>query len=295
MDQSEVAEKGNCHFCPECLGFGCIAELPGMGGIRQNKNFQLNCAAWDRLPADGNTPLPLVRLAPITGAVENAGYYEERQFYHDLIQGVSEGGAALSIGDGCPDEKLRYGIEAVTAAGKKAAVFIKPYENTKILDRMEWASGIAEIFGVDIDSYNIVTMRNLVQLERKTPKMLRELKAASAKTARPFAIKGIFTKADIETLKEVKPDIAVVSNHGGRVENREGSTADFLAENYRELKSYVGEVWVDGGIRKLRDLQAAANLGASQVLIGRPFITALLSGGITGVAGYAKEKVEGRR
>ncbi len=284
--------KGKCHFCPECLGFGCIAELPGMGGIRENRNFQLNCAAWDAIPiespipAESDTAMPLIRLAPITGAVENAGYCEERRFYYDLIRGASEGGAALSIGDGCPDEKLKYGIEAVSAAGKKAAVFIKPYRNSKILERMEWSSGVAEVTGVDIDSYNIVTMRNLVRLERKTQEMLRELKAASSV---PFAIKGVFTAEDMEMLREVKPDIAVVSNHGGRVENREGSTAEFLAENYRELRRYVGEIWVDGGIRKPRDLRAAAGFGVSQVLIGRPFITALLRGGPAEAARYVRE------
>jgi isopentenyl diphosphate isomerase/L-lactate dehydrogenase-like FMN-dependent dehydrogenase len=257
-----------------------------MGGIRENRNFQLNCAAWDALPAEADTELPLIRLAPITGAVENAGYFEERRFYHDLIQGASEGGAALSIGDGCPDDKLKYGIEAAASAGKKAAVFIKPYGNDKIRERMEWSSGIAEVTGVDIDSYNIVTMRNLVRLERKTPGMLRELKAASSV---PFAVKGVFTGEDIETIREVKPDIVVVSNHGGRVENREGSTAEFLAGNYRELRRYVGEIWIDGGIRKPRDLRAAAVFGVSQVLIGRPFITALLRGGPAGVARYVRE------
>ena len=29
------------------------------------------------------------------------------------------------------------------------------------------ASGIAEIIGIDIDAYNIITMRNLVSLEKE--------------------------------------------------------------------------------------------------------------------------------
>jgi isopentenyl diphosphate isomerase/L-lactate dehydrogenase-like FMN-dependent dehydrogenase len=158
----------------------------------------------------------------------------------------------------------------------KAAVFIKPYPNQKILERIDWSRDIAECIGVDIDSYNIVTMRNLVQLERKTPAQINELKK-HAKL--PFAIKGVFTKEDVELVKEVKPEIVVISNHGGRVENRIGSTAMFLKEYGPELKNYCGELWVDGGLRTKKDLKTASYFGVSEVMLGRPFVTALCRGG----------------
>ncbi|MFC2289884.1 MAG: alpha-hydroxy-acid oxidizing protein, partial [Treponema lecithinolyticum] len=37
------------------------------------------------------------------------------------------------------------------------------------------------------------------------------------------------------------------------------------------------------GIRKLRDIQAAGAWGVAQVMVGRPFITALCSAGTKGV------------
>ena len=80
---------------------------------------------------------------------------------------------------------------------------------------------------------------------------------------------------DIELVKELKPDVAFVSNHGGRVENRIGSTAEFLYQYSNELKNYCGEIWVDGGIRTKQDEQVAKFLGASQILLGRPVISAL--------------------
>lgn len=270
-----------CHFCDICDGHGCISELPGMGGVYENANFIENCAAWKTfsLPDSGGI-VPRLRLAPITGAIQNVGYPDERQFYHDLVQASIDAGLALSIGDGYPDEKLRYGIEALETAGVTGAVFIKPYENSRILERIEWARRVTEIVGVDIDSYAILTMRNLVNLQMKTAAHLREVKQAARA---PFAIKGVFKREDMELVRELKPDVVVVSNHGGRVETERGSTASFLAAHGKELATLCGELWVDGGIRNLQDLRVAGYLGAKTCMIARPVITALLAGGVSGV------------
>lgn len=280
-----------CHLCKTCHGKGCIEELPGMGGFNKNINFISNCKDWKNLRKEiidfdkisKTLEMPKIRLAPITGAVENVGWNDEESFYFEITKACYETGAKLSIGDGCPDIKLQNGIKAIKSLQRensdenpKAAVFIKPYPNQKILERIDWSRDIAECIGVDIDSYNILTMRNLVQLERKTPAQISELKK-HAKL--PFAIKGVFTKEDVELVKEVKPEIVVISNHGGRVENRIGSTAMFLKEYGPELKNYCGELWVDGGLRTKKDILTASYFGVSEVMLGRPFITALCRGG----------------
>lgn len=271
-----------CHFCAECDGYGCRGELPGMGGVFESANFIDNCAAWKKYWPDENgiSDLPLLRLAPITGAVENVGYECEDGFYFDLIKAAADAGFLLSIGDGYPDAKIQGGIAALHTYNKKAAVFIKPYPNTRIFERIDWARSYAEIIGIDIDSYNIVTMRNLVQLEQKNAHSLKDIRQYGQK---PFAIKGVFLPEDIELVKEVQPDIVVVSNHGGRIETRRGNTADFLAEYGKVLAKHSGEVWVDGGLRTRNDLVAAKRLGAVQVMIGRPCITALLQKGAAGL------------
>lgn len=283
-----------CHFCETCDGTGCIGEMPGMGGFNDSINFQLNCAAWHQVgaglpPSDG--PLAKVRLAPITGAVENIGYGDEEQYYQDMISACYRAGVLLSIGDGCPDIKLQSGLKAVRALQQQhgsqvqAAVFIKPYPDSVFLERMAWAEGAAEAIGIDIDSYNIVTMRNLVNLERKNAAQLKMLKKAAGV---PFIMKGVFTRQDIDLASEVHPDVIVVSNHGGRVENRIGSTAEFLQQFGAELKNCCGQIWVDGGIRSPAEIRIATALGASQVLVGRPFISALCKNGAEGVAAVAE-------
>ena len=257
--------------------------MPGMGGPFGSRNFIHNCDDWNSI-SFGSEPagLPQLRLAPITGAIENVGYYDEQTFYMDLIRFACERGIKLSIGDGTPDFKLKYGIEAVKEQQKntpklKAAVFIKPYTNEKILERSQWATDIAEIYGIDIDAYNIITMRNLVHLEQKSTSMLLKLKKEFNSKGFMFAIKGVFKAEDIETVKEVKPDIVYISNHGGRVETREGSTANFLEENASIRRANCHKLWIDGGIRLTAQMKKAASHGVDTVLLGRPVISALCS------------------
>ena len=114
-------------------------------------------------------------------------------------------------------------------------------------------------------------MRNLVNLERKTAAQLEEFREH---TKLPFVIKGVFTDDDIALVREVRPDVVYISNHGGRVETRIGSTANFLAEHAAELKKYCQEIWVDGGIRTREDIQTALYYGADQIIMARPLIRA---------------------
>ena len=266
-----------------------MGELPGMGGVFEGKNFSLNVQGWKKiLPAIPQEKLQeaaasfsaqKLRLAPITGAQENVGWPDEESFYAPFYAFADSLGIKLGVGDGCPDNKLQAGIAAVKALNqkasltKKAAVFLKPYPQEKLLERAEWALPVAEYIGVDIDSYNIVTMRNKVHLEQKTAAQLSELRKA---TKLPLAVKGVFTQQSLALIEELKPDVAYISNHGGRVETDIGSTAEFLQANIARIKNFCGAVWVDGGVRSKEDALAALALGAQEVLLGRPIITAFL-------------------
>lgn len=229
-----------CHRCAVCNGYGCPGNLPGLGGVFENKNFQLNCDAWAELRKGHPEILDIdfspsdLRCGPVTGAVENIGYANEEDFYFPYLKAAYDLGYGLCVGDGCPDLKLQLGVAAVKKLGEKAAFFLKPYPDEKLDERLTWIKPYAEYIGIDIDSYNILTMRNLVNLERKTA---AQLQAFRSKFEVPFVIKGVFTEADVELVRQVRPDVVYISNHGGRVETRVGSTAEFLRGNADELKN----------------------------------------------------------
>ena len=273
-----------------------------MGGVRDNENFILNVSDWEKVRREYSEKIdnfldqpvefriPHIAIAPITGAIENIGFADERNYYTEIVAASKNVGIGLCIGDGYPDEKLKFGIEAIRGVESTAAVFIKPYENHRIIERIGWSSEIASIIGIDIDSYNILTMRNMVNLEKKSAEQLMEIQDfVHDKLGLPFAIKGIFTEDDIKLVEQVQPDIAYISNHGGRIDTRTGSTAEFLAHHADELKPNCHSVWVDGGIRSPLDIATAHALGADRVLIGRPFVTALCRGGESALCGKVLE------
>lgn len=284
-----------CRLCADCDGAACAGELPGMGGVFEGKNFSLNVEGWKKIiPSIPQEKLQeaaalivpqKIRLAPITGAEENIGWPDEESFYAPFYAFAADLGIKLGVGDGCPDNKLLAGIAAVQALNKiastpkKAAVFLKPYPQEKLLERAEWAMPVAEYIGVDIDSYNIVTMRNKVHLEKKTAAQLNELRRA---TKLPLVVKGVFTQESLDLIEELKPEVAYISNHGGRVETDIGSTAQFMLANIARIKKSAAAVWVDGGLRSKEDIAAALALGAEEALLGRPIISGFLESGAKG-------------
>ena len=98
----------------------------------------------------------------------------------------------------------------------------------------------------------------------------------------PFVVKGILSPDDARLAVESGVDAIVVSTHGGRQLDRAISTADALPAIVAAVDGRC-EVWVDGGIRRGLDVLAAIALGATGVLIGRPFYWALAAGGRAGV------------
>lgn len=251
-----------------------------MGGFDNNKNFILNCEEWTEifgsLTYDEKNIVNSIQInpdrvgaAPVTGAVQNIGFINERDFYLPYFSNACKKGLFLCVGDGAPDEKLLFGLEAIKNLNKKACFFLKPYPQNILFKRIDNVRDFSFAIGIDIDAYNILTMRNQVKLEKKT---VEQLNAFRKYSKRPLAIKGVFTKADIELCSKVKPEIIVVSNHGGRIETEIGSTVRFLKENAHELKKYCKQLWVDGGIRKKQDVQLAIYFGADKVLVARPLI-----------------------
>jgi 4-hydroxymandelate oxidase len=98
----------------------------------------------------------------------------------------------------------------------------------------------------------------------------------------PLVLKGILSPVDARLAVESGVDAIVVSTHGGRQLDRAIATADALPGIVEAVAGRC-EVWVDGGIRRGLDIVAALALGATGVLVGRPFYWALAAGGRAGV------------
>lgn len=98
----------------------------------------------------------------------------------------------------------------------------------------------------------------------------------------PLVLKGILSPADAVLAVDAGVDAIVVSTHGGRQLDRSIASADALPSIVQAVDGRC-EVWVDGGIRRGLDVVTALALGATGVLVGRPFYWALAAAGRAGV------------
>ena len=102
-------------------------------------------------------------------------------------------------------------------------------------------------------------------------------------------LKGIMTEEDTRIACEVGVDAIIVSNHGGRQLDGTLGTVEVLEECVRaaEKSSRSGhkplEVYIDGGIRRGKDVIKCLSLGAKCVFVGRPILWRLSVGGEEGV------------
>ena len=99
------------------------------------------------------------------------------------------------------------------------------------------------------------------------------------------------TERGAEKALKAGADGIVVSNHGGRVQDGVEATATVLPEIARAVGDDL-VVLVDGGIRSGVDVFRALALGASAVLMCRPFVVAMYGGGGDG-AGALLAQLQG--
>jgi 4-hydroxymandelate oxidase len=98
----------------------------------------------------------------------------------------------------------------------------------------------------------------------------------------PLVVKGILSPDDARLAVDAGVEAIVVSTHGGRQLDRVIPTPDALPSVVEAVAGRC-EVWVDGGVRRGLDVLVAKALGATGVLVGRPFYWALATAGREGV------------
>lgn len=98
----------------------------------------------------------------------------------------------------------------------------------------------------------------------------------------PLVVKGILDGQLARRAVDLGADGVVVSNHGGRQLDRTVATLDALGP---VVDAVAGDasVFLDSGVREGADTAAAVALGATAVLVGRPYLYGLMAGGQRGV------------
>jgi 4-hydroxymandelate oxidase len=101
-------------------------------------------------------------------------------------------------------------------------------------------------------------------------------------TRLPFILKGILDPDDAELAIKIGADGIIVSNHGARNIDTLPATIDALPCVAERVNGRLPLI-LDGGIRRGIDVLKSFALGASAVMIGRPYVYALAVAGDKGV------------
>lgn len=111
---------------------------------------------------------------------------------------------------------------------------------------------------------------------------VKEIPFLRRHTRLPILLKGVLRPSDAEMAAKHGVDGIIVSNHGGRQLDGAVAALDALPAIYDRVQGKI-PVLMDSGIRNGADVLKAIALGASAVLIGRPYIYGLAVAGQLGV------------
>jgi 4-hydroxymandelate oxidase len=101
-------------------------------------------------------------------------------------------------------------------------------------------------------------------------------------TKMAIVLKGVVTAEDARIAVDNGVEGLIVSNHGGRALDWAITSMDALPEVVEAVDGRL-EVYMDGGVRRGTDVLKALALGARAVLIGRPVLWGIGTGGEAGI------------
>jgi 4-hydroxymandelate oxidase len=220
-------------------------------------------------------------------------------------RGAAQSGSLMVI-----STRASVSLEAITAAAPAARRWFQVYVmrdrawTAELVQRAEAAGATALMLTGDtpfvatnrpasrttLQAANEIAMANRPSVapidegERHDPSITFDVIAwLREQSGLPVIVKGVLRGDDARRCLEAGASAVVVSNHGGRQLDGAVATARALPEVVASVGD-DGEVYVDGGIRSGLDVLRALALGARAVLIGRPVLWGLVTGGADGVA-----------
>jgi 4-hydroxymandelate oxidase len=106
-------------------------------------------------------------------------------------------------------------------------------------------------------------------------------------TSLPVLLKGVMDSEDAQRAVQEGVNGIIVSNHGARNLDTLPATIDALPSIAAAVQGRI-PILLDGGVRRGTDILKAIALGASAVLIGRPYLFGLAVAGAAGVAAVVR-------
>ncbi len=294
--------KGVCRVCPVCDGRACAGEVPGMGGAGTGAGFWANVDSLAkvrlrmRLIHDVTEPdltvdffgdeLALPVLAAPMGGVEFnlGGSLSEEAYFEAVLGGCADAGTRGGTADGAPDYIHQAAFKVIADLDGAGIPFIKPWADDELLRKLDGAQAAgAGVVGIDIDAVGLITLSLMGR--PVTPRPAPALRQIIERYPLKFILKGIMTPEDAAAAFDAGAASIAVGNHGGRVLDHTPGTAEVLAGIAEKVRGQ-GLILADGGVRSGADAIKMIALGASAVMIGRPFAWAAIGGGRQGVVKY---------
>ncbi|QRK11404.1 alpha-hydroxy-acid oxidizing protein [Archangium violaceum] len=171
-------------------------------------------------------------------------------------------------------------VQRAAAAGARALVLTAdtPYVGRKRRNRGDSSLPLAD----EDFLANLEGLAHRALAEQAPDVTFADISRLREDSGLPVLVKGVLRADDaLECLHHGASGL-IVSNHGGRQLDGALATADALPE---VVSATAGRapVLVDGGVRSGRDVLRALALGARAVLLGRPVLWGLATGGAGGV------------
>ena len=129
----------------------------------------------------------------------------------------------------------------------------------------------------------LTAIRRFLAIYSRPDLVWSDLPYLRERTKLPILVKGILHRDDAKLALDAGVDGLIVSNHGGRQVDGAIAALDALPGIVDAVAGRI-PVLFDSGIRTGADIVKALCLGATAVLIGRPYIYAAALGGEAGVA-----------